>query len=156
MSNSDFSKRLQEWQDKARQKAEEVNQRLDLRGRVDEGLRAASGVTRKVTNAVTGGLEAAKEQAEKLDAEHHVTDKVKQATTQAEETVKQAATQAQETIKEQTTNLRDTVKTAGTQAEDFFGSAKQSATREAWCAMGAVLTPTSVAGGSVQAPTWRA
>ena len=125
MSNSDFGKRLHDWQDKARKKAEEVNQRLDIKSKFDEGLRAAEEVSRKVADVVGTGITAAKEQAEKIDSEHEVSGKVKQAGSQAQESFKQAATQAQETFKEHSGNLRDGAKAAGQQAGEFFGNAKQ-------------------------------
>jgi len=114
MSNSEFGKRLQDWQEKARKKAEEVSHRYDLKTKVDESLKAAGDVSKKVADVVSTGINAAKEQAEKIDSEHEVSGKVKQ-----------AATQAQETIKTQTGNLREGVKTAGAQAEEFFGNAKE-------------------------------
>ena len=125
MSNSEFGKRLHDWQDKARKKAEEVNLKYDIKGKVDESLKAAGEVSKKVADVVSTGITAAKEQAEKIDSEHEVTGKVKQATTTAQDSFRQAATQAQETIKNQTGNLREGVKTAGAQAEEFFGNAKQ-------------------------------
>jgi len=99
MSNSEFGKRLQDWQDKARKKAEEVNQRYDIKGKVDESLKAAGEVSRKVADVVSTGINAAKEQAEKIDSENDVSGKVKQATNTAQDSFKQAATTAQETIK---------------------------------------------------------
>src|SRR5215472_5037388 len=102
MSNSEFGKRLQDWQEKARKKAEEVNKRLDIKTRVDEGLRSAGQVSRKVADVVTTGFSAAKEQAEKIDAEHEVSGKVRQAAAGAQDTFKYAATQAQETFKSTT------------------------------------------------------
>lgn len=106
-SSSDFTKKLEEWQRKAREKAEDLDSRFQIRSKVEQGVKAAGEATGKLADAVVAGVEAAKEKAQEVDQTYGVSDKVK-------ETAEQAGTAA-----------KDAAQKAGEKAGEFFGDAKE-------------------------------
>lgn len=106
-SRSDFTKKLAEWQRKAREKAEELDSRYQIRSKVEQGVKVAEEATGKLADAVIAGVGAAKETAQEIDREFGVSEKVKDTSQQAGEAVKDAAEKTKE------------------KASEFFGDARE-------------------------------
>src|SRR5256885_9519598 len=63
---ADYRDRLDEWREAARRKARELDEKYQIRERVEEGARAAGEAARRSADAVKGGAERARDEAERL------------------------------------------------------------------------------------------
>src|SRR2546423_351829 len=63
---ADYRDRLDEWREAARRKARELDEKYQIRERVEEGARAAGEAARRSADAVKGGAERARDGAERL------------------------------------------------------------------------------------------
>lgn len=100
----------------ARKKSQELDEKLNLKSKFEEGVKAASEVARKGAEAVGDAVNTAREQANKIDEQLGVSEKFKATTNQAGDTVKATAETAQ-------TVATDFAKNAEQTAREVFGSA---------------------------------
>jgi len=114
MSNN---KKFEEWREAARRKAQELDQRFELRHKIEQGVNAASEAARKGAEVVGDTAAAARERASKLDEQFRVTENLRSTATQAGETVRSGAKAAQEGAEEFS-------RTAEEKAREIFGGAQ--------------------------------
>lgn len=95
----------------ARRTAQEVDERLDLRNKMERGIGAAG-------KAIDGATSAARDQFSKIDEKYKVTDNLRDASTKAEDAVREGARAAQ-------TGAQDASKVAEKTAQEIFGTAQQ-------------------------------
>jgi hypothetical protein len=95
----------------ARRTAQEVDDRLDLRNKVEQGIGVAG-------KAIDGATSAARDQFSKIDERFKVTDNLRDASTKAEEAIREGARAAQ-------TGAQDASKAAEGAAQEIFGTAQQ-------------------------------
>ena len=88
---ADYKGKLDDWQRAARRKAREIDEKLDLKGIVEEGARAAGDVARRGAETVANGAERLRSEAERLDQDQGVRDAARRATDAAARGAKQAA-----------------------------------------------------------------
>src|SRR2546430_2198374 len=67
---ADYRDRLDEWREAARRKARELDEKYQIRERVEEGARAAGDAARRGADAVKGGAERARSEAERLGEDY--------------------------------------------------------------------------------------
>jgi hypothetical protein len=110
---SDYKDKLDEWQRAARRKARELDEKYDIKGRVEEGARAAQDAAKRGADAIAREAERARAEAERLGDDLEVRDRARQA---AEEAARRAR-EAGETA-------RRAAGTAGEKAGEVFKGAK--------------------------------
>jgi hypothetical protein len=113
MEMADYREKLEEWQRAARRKARELDEKFDIRGRVEEGTRAAQDAVKRGAETLGGGAERARAEAEFWDQEFEVTEKAREA---AEEAARRA--------REARDAFRAAAGIAGDRAGDVFEGAK--------------------------------
>ncbi|QQS45284.1 MAG: hypothetical protein IPM66_15190 [Acidobacteriota bacterium] len=106
MANSIFD----QLREAARRTAQDLDEKLDLKGRIDQAGKVAGEAARKAEETVTQASTAAREQFDKIDQEYRVSDNLRQSATRAEESIRQGA--------------EGFSKAAEETARDVFGSAQ--------------------------------
>jgi len=93
-----YSKKLEEWQERMRRKAEDITQKYGVKSKVDQGIKAAGDALKKGAEAVSSGIDAAKSEYTKFDEKHNITERVKKTATQAQEKFTTGARAAEEKV----------------------------------------------------------
>ncbi len=88
--------RLEEWKKALRDKARELEEKFDLRQKLEQAGDIAGEVARKAGDVITTTLERARQEYERLDAEYRIGDTVQSAADKVEETLKTGREVAQE------------------------------------------------------------
>ena len=125
---SDYRDKLDEWRDAARRKARELDEKYQIRERVEEGARAAGEAARRGADAVKSGAERARSEAERLGEDYEVKDHAEGVRERAQEAREQAARAAEEAARvarEVGGRVRDAGQKAGEKANDVLGDAKK-------------------------------
>jgi hypothetical protein len=132
---SDYRDKLEEWQRAARRKARELDEKYDIKGRVEEGARVAQDAAKRGAETFAGGAERARAEAERFDEEFEVRERAQRA---AEEAARRA--------REAGNAFRNAAGTAGEKAGEVFDGAKNYYERASQVYdVGARLTRASVA-----------
>ncbi len=113
MSNSIFD----QLREAARRTAQELDERLDLKNRVEQGITTASDVARKAGDTINEATSAARERFDRLDDQYRVKENLRDTAAKAEETFREGARVAQ-------TNAEQFSKTAEEKAREIFGNAQ--------------------------------
>ncbi|MEO6724038.1 MAG: hypothetical protein ABIU20_00680 [Blastocatellia bacterium] len=117
MANSIFD----QLRDAAKRTAQDLDEKYDLKNKFDQGVTAANEAARKAGDKAGQAATVAREQFNKFDEEHKVTDNLRdtasKVATKTEETIKQG-TQAAQTGAEQFSKVTEET------AREVFGSAK--------------------------------
>jgi hypothetical protein len=94
------SKKLDEWREAARRKAQELDERFELSDKLEQGFNAATDAARKATDVAAGAAAAARDRAAKVDEEFKVSENLRAgaraAQTEAEEFSRTAEEKARE------------------------------------------------------------
>jgi hypothetical protein len=144
--------KLDEIRRRAEEAARKLDEKYDISSKVEEGRRAATDVIRKGTDAATSGLNAAREEASRIDREHKITERARESARKVEEAVKNsgAKEKAKETASEFAEDARAT-------ASDILGSARryyEGATGAAKSSVSAARLPASVRSAVLNARKW--
>lgn len=110
---SDYRDKLDEWQRAARRKARELDEKYDIKGRVEEGARVAQDAAKRGAETFAGGAERARAEAERFDDEFEVRERARRA---AEEAARRA--------REAGEAFRQAAGSAGEKAGEVFDGAK--------------------------------
>ena len=110
---SDYKDRLDEWRDAARRKARELDERYNIRERVETGARAAQDTARRGAGVVVEGAGRARTEAERLSDDFEVRDKARAFADEATRAAREAAGHA-----------RTAGRAAGEKAGEVFDEAK--------------------------------
>jgi len=113
MSNSIFD----QLRETARRAAQDLDERFDLKNKVEQGIDTASDVARKAGAAVNEAAGAARERFDKFDDQHRVRENLRDTAARAEETLREGARAAQ-------TGAERVSKTAEDTAREIFGAAQ--------------------------------
>jgi hypothetical protein len=113
MSNSIFD----QLREAARRTAQELDDRFDLKNKVEQGVSTAGEVARKAGETVNQAATAARDQFDKIDDQYKVRENVQSAATKAEETFRDTARAAQ-------TGAEQFSKSAEATAREIFGGAQ--------------------------------
>lgn len=104
----------------ARRKSQELDEKLNISGRLEEGVKLAADAARKGADAVGEVVNTAREQATKLDEDLGVSEKVKAAADQAGEAFKTGAESAQSTANDFSKNAEQAARDAFGKASDYY------------------------------------
>ncbi|MFN2415358.1 MAG: hypothetical protein ABR603_09475 [Pyrinomonadaceae bacterium] len=125
---SDYRDRLEEWREAARRKARDLDEKYNIRERVEEGARVAGEAAKRGADAVKTGAERARVEAERvgedLDLGEHA-DAARERGREAREQAARAAEEAARLAREVGGRVREAGQKAGERAEDFLGGAKK-------------------------------
>ena len=106
-----------QWREAARRKAAELDEKYDLKSKLEQSVNAASDVVTQAGSTVNKAANVAREKASQINTEYGVTDNLRNATAQAEETFRQGARAAQ-------TSATEAAQTAEQTAREVFGNAQ--------------------------------
>ncbi|HKE57244.1 MAG TPA: hypothetical protein VKB46_11095 [Pyrinomonadaceae bacterium] len=110
---ADYKEKFEEWQQAARRKARELDEKFSISDLIDEGARVAGEAARRGAETVANGADRLRTEAEKLGDEDEVGDAAKRAASDTVRGVKKAG--------EAVRNVADE---AGKRAGEVFGDAK--------------------------------
>jgi hypothetical protein len=125
---ADYRDKLDEWRDAARRKARDLDEKYNIRERVEEGARAAEQAARRGADAVKTGAERARTEAERigddLELDEHAQD-ARERSREAREQAGRAAEEAARLAREVGGRVREASQKAGARAGDVIGGAKK-------------------------------
>jgi hypothetical protein len=111
---TDYKDKLDEWQKAARRKARELDEKYDIKGRVEEGARVAQDAAKRGAETLAREAERARNEAERLVGdEQEVRDRARHAAEEAARRAREAGESA-----------RRAAETAGEKAGEAFKGAK--------------------------------
>jgi len=110
---ADYKEKLEEWQQTARRKARELDEKFAISDRVEQGARAAGEAAKRGVETVANGAERLRAEAERLTDDKDVA-----------ETAKHAANEAVKGARKAGETFRDIAGDAGKKAEEVFDGAK--------------------------------
>jgi hypothetical protein len=110
---ADYKEKFDEWQEAARRKARELDEKFSISDLVGEGARVAGEAARRGAETVVNGADRIRAEAEKLGDEEEVGEAARRAASETVRGVKKAG----ETV-------RDVAGEAGRKAGEVFGDAK--------------------------------
>jgi hypothetical protein len=87
---ADYREKFEEWQQAARRKARELDEKYSISDRVGEGARVAGEAARRGAESVAGGAERLREEAERLSEDEEVGDTARRAASETVRNVKRA------------------------------------------------------------------
>lgn len=120
------SRKLEEWREAARRKAEELDSQFNLREKVNQGVGAAAEAARKAGDAFNEAAATARDTAGRLDEQFKVSENLKQTADQAGETVREGARAAQEGAAEFSKTAEETARDVFGQASGYYRRAEQA------------------------------
>ncbi|MBI3422819.1 MAG: hypothetical protein HY011_07755 [Acidobacteria bacterium] len=91
--------------DAARRKAAELDEKYDLKTKLEQGVNTAGDLARKAGETVNEAAQVARAKATKVDEELRVTENVKTAANKAGETIREGAQTAEQTARDEKTRL---------------------------------------------------
>src|SRR5437588_845084 len=157
---ADYRDKLDEWREAAQRKARELDEKYNIRERVEEGARAAGGAARRGAEAVKGGAERARSEAERLGEDYDLGEHAQEVRGRAQEAREHAARAAEEAARvarDVGGRVRDAGQKAGEKAGDVLGGAKKyyrSAARAADIGARATRLTTASSVGLFRAYDW--
>lgn len=126
MANSIFD----QLRDAAKRTAQELDEKFDLKNKFEQGANLANEAARKATETVSQTANQAasvtREQFVKFDAEHKVTDNLRETAAKAEETIKQGAEAAQTEAEQFSRQAEETVREVFGSAKTYYKRAEQA------------------------------
>src|SRR5437868_6727164 len=157
---ADYRDKLDEWREAARRKARELDEKYQIRERVEEGARAAGDAARRGADAVKVGAERARSEAERLGEDYELKEHagdVRERAQEAREHAARAAGEAARVAREVGGRVRDAGQKAGERAGDVLSDAKKyykNAARAADIGVRATRLTTASSVGLFRAYDW--
>lgn len=141
---ADYKDKLEEWREAARRKARELDEKYQIRERVEEGARVAGDAARRGAERAEQVAERARAEAERIGEDFDLGERageVREHTKEAREKAGRAGEEAARVAREAGVRVRDASKRAGEKAGEAFVGAKKYYERAARVAdMGARAT----------------
>ncbi len=144
--------KLDELRRRIEQTARDIDEKYDVTGKVNKGTQAATDALRKGADVVTSGIDAARNEATRINEEYKITERVSDTAKKAADKVDQTLTDTG--IKKKAGEVIDDAKTT---ANDIFGEAKgyyETATGAAKTSVSAARLPASVLSALTTARDW--
>ncbi|HYP29118.1 MAG TPA: hypothetical protein VE262_20575 [Blastocatellia bacterium] len=154
-----MASKLDELRRRAERAARELNEKYDIKSKVEQGTRVATDALRKGVEVASSGIDVAKEEASRIDREHKVSESVSEGAKRATETARQAATTAEEALRSSGAKEKasEVASEAKSKATDLFGEARKyydNAAGAARASAAAARLPNSVSGAVTTAREW--
>ena len=112
--------------DAAKRTAQDLDNKFDLKNKFEQGATLANDAARKAGETVNQAATAARQQFEKFDQEHKVTDNLRDAAVKTEETIKQGAQVAQTGVEQVSKVAEDTAREVFGSAQTYYKRAEQA------------------------------
>ena len=129
---ADYRDKLEEWREAARRKARELDEKYDIRERVEDAAAVAGEAARKGADAVKSGAERARTEAERLGEDFDLGEHASEAKERAQEVgagvrtrASGAAEEAARVARDVGGRVREAGQKAGEKAGDVLGEAKK-------------------------------
>ncbi len=144
--------KLEELRRRAEEAARELNEKYEIKSKIDRGSRAATDALRKGAEVATSGLDSAREEISRIDREHNISATVT-------ETARRAADKAEDVAERTGAKKKagEVVEDAKATASDLFGDARRyykNASGAARSSASAARLPSSVTGAVRAARVW--
>ncbi|HLG16666.1 MAG TPA: hypothetical protein VJH03_19515 [Blastocatellia bacterium] len=155
--------KLDELKRRAKDTARDIDKKYDITTKLDQGARATTDALRKSADVVTAGLDAAREEASRIDREHKISERVTDAAKRAADTAddvlkrtgaKEKVTGAASAARDKASEMAGSAKAA---AADVYGEARgfyETASETARAGVSAAKLPASVIGAMTSARDW--
>jgi hypothetical protein len=122
---ADYRDKLEEWREAARRKARELDERYNIRERVEDAANVAGEAAKRGADAVKTGAERARSEAERLGEEFDLGEHTSEAKERAQEVGADVRTRAASAAEEAARVARDVGQKAERAAGDVIGGAKK-------------------------------
>jgi hypothetical protein len=144
--------KLDELRRRAEEAAREIDEKLEIKSKLDKGARAT-------TDALRKGIDSAREEASRLDREHKITERVRGAVDAADDALRRSGIKekAAETASDASQMASEVVDDARQTASDLFGDARryyQHASGAARASASAARLPSSLISTLASARRW--
>ncbi|HEY3138113.1 MAG TPA: hypothetical protein VGL29_18960 [Blastocatellia bacterium] len=144
--------KLDELRRRAEEAAREIDEKLEIKSKLDKGARAT-------TDALRKGIDSAREEASRLDREHKITKRVRGAVDAADDALRRSGIKekAAETASDASQMASEVVDDARQTASDLFGDARryyQHASGAARASASAARLPSSLISTLASARRW--
>jgi len=158
-----MSSKLDELRRRAEEAARQIDEKYEIKSKLDQGARAATGALRKGAEVASSTIDAAREEVTRLDREHRVSERVtkgaRRATNAAEDAfrssgIKDKAAEAASGAAKKAGEVADEAKQT---ASDLFGDARRyydNASGAARASVSAARLPSSILNGLASARRW--
>jgi hypothetical protein len=155
--------KLEELRRRAEEAARQLDEKYDIKSKLDQGARAATDALRKGAEATTSALDKAREEAARINREHKVTERVTETARRAADTAQDtfdrtgAKKKAGEAVNEARQQASAAAQQAREKASDLFGDARrfyENTTGAARAGASAARLPSSLLGAVQSARRW--
>src|SRR5262249_24312452 len=166
--------KLDELRRRAQQAAQDLDEKFEIKDRLNKGAQRATEAVRRGADAATSALDAAREEVSRIDREHRVSERINEAARRAAETVgdavetsglKEKAAEAASTAGQRAAEFAAEAKTKGAEfteqarekTADFFGDARryyENASGAAKAGASAARLPSSLLAAVTSARRW--
>ena len=137
---------------RAEKAARELDEKYDIKSKVDKGTRAATDALRKGADVATSGFEAARDEISRIDREHKISEKVSDTARSAADAAADVAERSG--VKKKAEEVAEEAKSTAT---DLLGEARRyydNATGAARSGASAARLPSSITGAVKSARNW--
>jgi len=158
-----MSSKLDELRRRAEEAARQIDEKFEIKSKLDKGARATTDALRKGAEAASSTFEAAREEAARLDREHRVTERVgegaRRAADAAEDALRKSGIKdkAAEAASDASQRAGEVFDDAKEKASDFFGDARryyENASGAARASVSAARLPSSILDSLASARRW--
>jgi len=158
-----MSSKLDELRRRAEEAARQIDEKFEIKSKLDKGARATTNALRKGAEAATSSIDAAREEVSRLDRRHKVSERVGDSARRAADAAQDALRRsgikdkAAEAASEASQKAGEVVNDAKQTASDLFGDARryyENASGAARASVSAARLPTSLLGGLASARRW--
>jgi hypothetical protein len=147
-----MSSKLDELRRRAEDAARQLDEKFEIKSKIEKGARVTTDALRKGADVATSAIDAARDEASRIDREHKVSERVGESARRAASAAEDAVRRSR--IKDKAADAASDAKEA---ASDLFGEAKryyESASGAARSGVSAARLPTSLLGALASARRW--
>ncbi|MCI0489400.1 MAG: hypothetical protein L0229_22635 [Blastocatellia bacterium] len=147
-----MASKFDELKRRAEKAARELDEKYDIKSKVDKGTRAATDALRKGADIATSGFEAARDEVSRIDKEHKISETARETARRAADAASDVAERSG--VKKKAEEVAEDAKTTAT---DLFGEARRyydNATGAARSGVSAARLPSSITGAVKTARDW--
>jgi len=158
-----MSSKLDELRRRAEEAARQIDEKFEIKSKLDQGARAATGALRKGAEAASSTIDAAREEVSRLDREHRVSERLSENARRAANAAGDAfrssgiKDKASEAAGDAAKKAGEVVDDAKQTASDLFGDARryyENASGAARASVSAARLPSSILSALASARAW--
>jgi len=155
--------KLDELRRRAEEAARQLDEKYDIKSKLDQGARAATDAVRKGAQAASSTIDSARKEASRIDRDHKVSERVSESARRARSAAEDAFRRAEikkkagEVVDEASEKAGDAAREAKEKASNLFGEARryyEATTGAARASVSAARLPSSLVGAMASARRW--